>query len=598
MPVEGRREMHSFTFYEPVPEKPAANDDLDLAILWMKALSERGTRIDARVLGEYWLKYVCVDWNEYGVGKTNLRDGFPPPLSGQFRNERWRDSNGAWIRSETWACLAPGCPSIAVQYAWEDACVDHGAAEGTYAELFTAALQSAAFVETDRDRLLQTGLAYVPPASAVARSVRVAMGAYKRGLDLRAAREAVVEASRSTGWFMAPQNVAFVVLGFLYGEGDFGKSVCATVNCGDDTDSTGATVGALLGILLGTKGIPEAWRKPVGDAIQNVAIAGFQSPRTVLEFTDQTVFLAKKMMEAHSAPVAIHPGAPTDLSRARELKLIDLDLAKSLWARSPYRISHDLEGVRVTLDFLGDPKIEAGKPYRMKVALENLGAEPLEVKIGCRQAQGLEVDPARISLQLAGKPGASAAAEIHLRADEINVPILRGSFEISRDGKVLGNIPFALAAEVTVSKDDLALASLGAKATSDSELDREKGCTPMAIDGVIPGESDFDAKRWHSALTPHPHWVAVEIPEARAIRRVIIHFADPAGHPVDFEGLASTDGRTWSAIFSESGYKERRRYEKVLEPVRLKHFKLVIKKSANPQFVDAAQIGELELLAK
>ena len=98
MPVEGRREMHSFTFYEPVPEKPAANDDLDLAILWMKALSERGIRIDARVLGEYWLEYVCVDWNEYGVGKANMRDGFPPPLSGQFRNERWRDSKGAWIR--------------------------------------------------------------------------------------------------------------------------------------------------------------------------------------------------------------------------------------------------------------------------------------------------------------------------------------------------------------------------------------------------------------------------------------------------------------------------------------------------------------------
>ena len=34
-------------------------------------------------------------------------------------------------------------------------------------------------------------------------------------------------------------------------------------------------------------------------------------------------------------------------------------------------------------------------------------------------------------------------------------------------------------------KENLALASLGATATSDSELDREKGCTPKVIDGIV-----------------------------------------------------------------------------------------------------------------
>ena len=243
MPFEGQKTPRSLTFFEPVPDKPAANDDLDLQILWLKALEERGTQIDARVLGEYWLKYVPVDWNEYGVGKANMRDGFLPPVSGQFRNAKWRDSNGAWIRSEIWACLAPGCPSIAARYAYEDACVDHGAAEGTYAEMFTAAVESAAFVESDRDRLLGIGLSYIPPKCAVAVSVHAAIDAHKRGLDLNAAREEVIKSSESMGWFMAPRNVAFVVLGWLYGDDDFGKSICAAVNCGDDTDCTGADHG-------------------------------------------------------------------------------------------------------------------------------------------------------------------------------------------------------------------------------------------------------------------------------------------------------------------------------------------------------------------
>ena len=40
MPFEGRRETHSLTFYDPVPDKPSANDDLDLQLLWLKAIEE------------------------------------------------------------------------------------------------------------------------------------------------------------------------------------------------------------------------------------------------------------------------------------------------------------------------------------------------------------------------------------------------------------------------------------------------------------------------------------------------------------------------------------------------------------------------------
>ncbi|HCE01512.1 MAG TPA: ADP-ribosylglycohydrolase family protein, partial [Armatimonadetes bacterium] len=53
-------------------------------------------------------------WNEYGIGKANLRAGLPAPLSGSVDN-RWKHSNGAWIRSEIWACVAPACPDLAAR---------------------------------------------------------------------------------------------------------------------------------------------------------------------------------------------------------------------------------------------------------------------------------------------------------------------------------------------------------------------------------------------------------------------------------------------------------------------------------------------------
>jgi len=596
MPFEGQRETHNLTFYDPLPTGQTANDDLDLQLLWLKALEERGTRLDARDLGEYWLSFVPVDWNEYGIGKRNMRDGFLPPISGHFRNERWRDSNGAWIRSEIWACVAPGCPALAARYAYEDACVDHGSAEGTYAELFTAAIESAAFVETDRDRLIEIGLSYIPPDCAVARSIRAALAAHAQGLGLMAAREAVVQASESTGWFMAPQNVAFVILGWLYGEGDFGKSICAAVNCGDDTDCTGATLGSLLGIIHGTQGIPERWRAPVGEEIRNVAIGSFQPPKTLAELTDRTVRMGRIVLQEQNAPLRIGEG-PTDLLGLPPL--LDEAAAHELWARSPWRIPFDFVSVRATLDMLGEPKLSAGTPQPVAIELANQTPAPLPVTVTWRVPEGATAEPATQTLELPPLGHELVVVRAELRVEELRGPVLRGTVELTPRGRPgRGIVPFALAGEVTVSRDDLALASKGAIVTSDSEYDREAGCTAKAIDGILASEWDFEGKRWHAALTPHPHWIAVQLPELKRIGRVGVHFADPQGHPVDFLGEVSRDEQTWQTVFEENGYADRSRYERAFEPIEARYFRLTIRKSASARFPDAAQISEIELLPR
>lgn len=72
--------------------------------------------------------------------------------------------------------------------------------------------------------------------------------------------------------FQAPANVAFVVLGLLYGEGDFKKSMIYTISCGDDTDCTGATVGSIMGLMGGADVIPQDWSEYIGDKISSYAI--------------------------------------------------------------------------------------------------------------------------------------------------------------------------------------------------------------------------------------------------------------------------------------------------------------------------------------
>ena len=44
----------------------------------------------------------------------------------------------------------------------------------------------------------------------------------------------------------APSNVAIAILGLVYGEGDFDRTVCLAANCGEDADCTTGTAAARL----------------------------------------------------------------------------------------------------------------------------------------------------------------------------------------------------------------------------------------------------------------------------------------------------------------------------------------------------------------
>ena len=150
------------------------------------------------------------------------------------------------------------------------------------------------------------------------------------------------------------------------------------------------------------------------------------------------------------------------------------------------------------------------------------------------------------------------------------------------------------ASQEAVGPDDLALARKGATAASDGEYANEPGGTGKVIDEVFAPSGDL-SHRWHSSLeTPHPHWIQVTLPKPAAIGRVVIRFADPAGHPTSFQGIVRVQGRD-RVIFDVQDYADWHRYEATIKPVTTDTFRLVIRASANPAYPNAAQISRIEL---
>ena len=346
-PYEGKKELLDVKGFSTESGTPLPNDDLDLQLVWLHAVEQIGPRaINASTLGEFWLSFLPPHWNEYGIGKINMKRGLIPPLAGDYTNP-WKHSNGAWIRTEIWASMAPGCPYLAAKYAIEDAKVDHGAGEGTYAAAFVAAMQSAAYVISDLRKCIEIGLAQIPATCRIADSVRLVIDSYDSGASWVDTRNRVLERNMDIGdgWFEAPSNVAYTILGLLYGEGDFKKAMITAINCGDDTDCTAATVGATLGILGGSAALPADWKSHIGDEIVTISIdrGGVcrTLPATCTELTDRVVAQAPYLLMSNQAETVLVDGETKLPEGLLEYYMVDDTTAEPLAALAPYTMHFD-----------------------------------------------------------------------------------------------------------------------------------------------------------------------------------------------------------------------------------------------------------------
>lgn len=388
--VEGRPLLKELTYYDPVPIGVVPNDDLDLQVVWLHVLRQQGLPVSRRVFARAWLDHIHYCPDEYAVCRRNLAYGLHPPLCGAHDNG-FSAGLGATIRSEIWACLAPGDPDLAAELAAEDACLDHRG-EGILSAQFLAALQSAAFIEQDRERLLDLALGYVPESSRLHATIQGARRLWRKH-GKRAEAFAEFHATHGVQNFTdAPMNLGIVLLGWLAGEGDFGRSICAAVNCGEDTDCTGASLGATLGIIA-PESIGEEWKKPIGDELElSCGLVGVEPPRLLSDFANLIAELAPAVQDYYGAKVRLGPaGRPAAISLPvrldpEEWKLLRVNHPAqgdgALLSEAPLAVSvHYPEGVR----------LEPGREGTLRFRVTNTTAEAVEARLTPRPAPNWEV---------------------------------------------------------------------------------------------------------------------------------------------------------------------------------------------------------------
>lgn len=244
------------------------NDDTAYELTFLAAMEQTGGEPTSEDLGLEWVERIPVACTAEEIAIRNMQQGILPPLSAWLNNP-YAEWIGAQMRGEVCGFVAPLSPERAATLAWRDALISH-VREGMYGEVFNAVMISLAYAHPDVPDLIEQALRYVPARSLFAQAIRDTVAACEETNDWKEAWAKVAPNWVARyHWVHTLSNIPAVIIGLWFGRGDFGRTICITTMCGGDTDCTAGQAGAIAGVLVGTAGIPPAWREPLGDKMQS-----------------------------------------------------------------------------------------------------------------------------------------------------------------------------------------------------------------------------------------------------------------------------------------------------------------------------------------
>ena len=246
------------------------DDDTNYVVLAQKIVDECGRDFESDDVARAWMKYqsVYAYFTAERIAFVNFMNCIEPPASAMYKNV-CREWIGAQIRGDYFGYINPGKPKEAARMAYTDARISH-VKNGIYGEMFASAMIACAAVTDSIEDIIMGGLAQIPYTSRLYEAVMKITDAYKTGKTVEDCFCMIHEAydeHTDHGWCHTIPNAMIVTAALLYGEGDFGKSICTAVGMAFDTDCNGATVGSVLGMRNGIDGIDDYWKAPVNGKI-------------------------------------------------------------------------------------------------------------------------------------------------------------------------------------------------------------------------------------------------------------------------------------------------------------------------------------------
>lgn len=294
------------------------NDDIYINMLFLYSLRRHGINVDPVTVAREWDKKIRRVWHANEAGLANIRKGIMPPDSGNPRYNLHADDIDFQIEADIFGMITPGMPQVSNRYCDRMGHImNYG--DGVYGGVFIAAMYTQAFFAGNIREVVESGLKAIPPQSLYAQTIRDVIQWHDQNPNEWLKTWHLVQAKwgeedHCPDGYKKPFNIdaklngAYVVMGLLYGDGDWYKTMNYATRAGQDADCNPANAAGILGALIGAHAIPAQYREPVHNTYWNKTLAGLPDSYEVDVLAEDTAQVGLKVLLANGGEVVSRSG--------------------------------------------------------------------------------------------------------------------------------------------------------------------------------------------------------------------------------------------------------------------------------------------------
>ncbi len=206
-------------------------------------------------------------WHANQAARYNILHGIMPPESGHWLNNPHADDIDYQIEADYAGLMSPAMPNTASEISDKIGHImNYG--DGWYGGVFVGAMYSLAFVYDDIETVVTEALRTIPEESLFHQCIADVIKWHREFPDdwkqcwFECQKNYSEDVGCPEGAFNAYDidatiNSAYIVIGLLYGNGDFEKTMDISTRCGQDSDCNPASAAGVLGAMIGYSNIPE-----------------------------------------------------------------------------------------------------------------------------------------------------------------------------------------------------------------------------------------------------------------------------------------------------------------------------------------------------
>jgi ADP-ribosylglycohydrolase len=271
----------SLTWYDGYLKKtminnPGLYDDLYMDLTFVDVFEKYGLDAPVDSFAQAFAHAGYMLWHANQAARYNILNGIKAPASGNWRNNPHADCIDYQIESDFAGLMSPGMPNTASSISDKIGHImNYG--DGWYGGVYVGAMYSLAFISSDINYIVKEALKTIPANSEFYQCINDVIkwhaafpNDWKRTW-FEVQKKWANDIGCPDGVFVpfnidAKVNAAYVVIGLLYGKGDFTRTMEITTRCGQDADCNPSTAGGILGTVQGYDHIPAYWKQGLKEA--------------------------------------------------------------------------------------------------------------------------------------------------------------------------------------------------------------------------------------------------------------------------------------------------------------------------------------------